>query len=165
MLTGDAERESELYMLLEGHDLGADVLKAGHHGSKTSTSGDFLEMVSARYAVISVGKDNSYGHPHDDVLNLLGIVKADVYRTDELGTIVAISDGETLTFTFENPPTKANAPPEKATETKEVTVYVTKTGSKYHRSGCRYLRKSMTPIKLSDAKKRYGACSVCRPPR
>ena len=165
LLTGDAEKESELYMRLEGHNLRADVLKVGHHGSNTSTSGDFVGMVLPRYSVISVGKDNSYGHPHEHVLNLLEIIKSDVYRTDELGTIVAISDGETLAFAFEKTPVISKAKSEeKAVETQEVTVYITRTGSKYHRAGCRYLRQSMIPIKLSDAKKRYGACSVCRPP-
>ena len=52
-----------------------------------------------------------------------------------------------------------------STDKQEVTVYATRTGSKYHRSGCRYLRKSQIPMSLDSAKQRYGACSVCNPPR
>lgn len=170
LLAGDAEREAERDMLLEGLDLKADVLKVGHHGSETSTSSEFLIAVWPKYAVISVGEGNSYGHPHRHVLNMLEIAGASVYRTDELGTIVTISDGETLTFVFEKDETEsvevgATKEKEPETEVKEITVYITRTGSKYHRSGCRYLRQSRIPISLSEAKRRgYGACSVCRPP-
>ncbi len=70
-----------------------NVLKVAHHGSKTSTSKEFLKQVKPQIAIISVGKDNSYKHPSEQVLERLKSIKAKIYRTDELGTILLISDG------------------------------------------------------------------------
>lgn len=72
----------------------ADVLKVAHHGSTTSSSYGFLETVSPKYAIISVGADNTYGHPDFDILNRLSSVGAAVLRTDRLGTIAVFSDGD-----------------------------------------------------------------------
>lgn len=96
LFTGDASSNSEKLIL--DKDLNSTVLKVGHHGSKYSSSAQFLVKVRPKYAVISCGKDNSYGHPHDVTINKLEKINAQVLRTDELGTIVAISDGENITF-------------------------------------------------------------------
>lgn len=80
LFTGDAETVSENEMLGKGHDLKADVLKVGHHGSDTSTTTQFLKAVSPTYAVISVGTGNSYGHPSPSVLNRLSATQIDIYR-------------------------------------------------------------------------------------
>lgn len=101
LLTGDAGFDSEDEMITMGYDLQSTVLKVGHHGSKTSTSSGFLQAVRPQYAVICVGKDNSYGHPTDEALSRLKVAGAEAYRTDEKGTIVITSDGTTLTFNFE----------------------------------------------------------------
>lgn len=101
LFTGDAEREAELDIIDSGYDLSADVLKVGHHGSSTSTSYVFLREVMPEYAVISCGKNNSYGHPHEETLSRLSDEGAVIYRTDESGHIVAVSDGENITFTTE----------------------------------------------------------------
>jgi beta-lactamase superfamily II metal-dependent hydrolase len=99
LFTGDAEKESEQQMLKKYSDnLRCDVLKVGHHGSSSSTSANFLKAVSPKYAVISCGKDNDYGHPHKEVLSRLSTAKVEVYRTDEQGTILASSNGTDLTF-------------------------------------------------------------------
>lgn len=74
----------------------ADVLKLGHHGSSTSTSGDWLSAVSPTYAIISCGKDNDYGHPHSEILNLLKKNNIAFFRTDQSGSIVIVSDGEAV---------------------------------------------------------------------
>ena len=98
MFDGDAESISETEMLNKGFDVKADVLKVGHHGSNSSTSAEFLKKVSPKYAVISVGKDNDYGHPNKETMERLkdsGIV---VYRTDECGTIICTSDGNNISF-------------------------------------------------------------------
>ncbi|GGH17474.1 MBL fold metallo-hydrolase [Paenibacillus segetis] len=97
LFTGDAESKSENDMLADGVDLKADVLKVGHHGSKTSTSKAFIDAVKPNYAIISVGK-NSYGHPDSGILGRLNNVNAVTYRTDKQGTITAISDGSKITF-------------------------------------------------------------------
>ena len=81
--------------------LSATVLKVGHHGSNTSSTYVFLRKVMPTYAVISCGRDNSYGHPHAEVLSRLADVGATVYRTDERGTITCRSNGEKVTFKTE----------------------------------------------------------------
>ncbi|HEY8891739.1 MAG TPA: ComEC/Rec2 family competence protein [Clostridium sp.] len=98
MFEGDAEDISENEMLSKGFDVSADVLKIGHHGSSSSTTDAFLDKVNPKYAVISVGKDNSYGHPHKSTMVKLKAKGIKVYRTDENGTIVATSDGKNITF-------------------------------------------------------------------
>ena len=94
IVTGDAEDYSEYMMIDSGMDLKADVLRVGHHGSRYSTTGEFLRAVQPAYAVISVARDNSYGHPHPETLERLEKAGARVLRTDELGTVVMASDGK-----------------------------------------------------------------------
>lgn len=187
LFTGDAGNESE-GQITSG--IKADVLKVGHHGSKTSTSQAFLNKVNPKYAVIEVGKDNSYGHPTAATLAKLEKIGATIYRTDKDGTIIFTSDAKTISINKKSSSIKEQAPPSSApaavaaapqqtapaekqpevttpaTDNKSVTVYVTKTGGKYHTGGCRYLRKSKIAISLSDAQARgYGPCSVCDPPQ
>lgn len=96
LFTGDAEQLSEQEILKNGSDISCDVLKVGHHGSKTSTTTDFLSSAQPEIAVISCGKDNSYGHPHKQTLNKLHKYGTTVYRTDELGTVILDCDGITI---------------------------------------------------------------------
>ena len=93
LFTGDAEAVSEGEITA---DIRADVLKVSHHGSHTSTSQSFLNKVEPSYAVISVGSGNSYGHPSDAVMSRLSAAGVSVYRTDESGTIVIVTDGESI---------------------------------------------------------------------
>lgn len=93
LFTGDAEKE-ELETITD--NISADVLKVGHHGSTTSTTEEFLSRVNPTYAIISVGKDNSYGHPHDKVLRLLEKFNCKIFRTDVDKTVVFSSNGNTL---------------------------------------------------------------------
>ena len=85
IFTGDAEIDSEQEILAHGYDLNAEVLKVGHHGSTSSTSDEFLQAVSPEYAVISVGIDNTYGHPHQETLDKLNAAGVTIYRTDLSG--------------------------------------------------------------------------------
>jgi len=98
LFMGDAQTSNEQDMIDKGYDLSADVLKLGHHGSHTSTSLAFLNKVNPKYAVISVGKGNDYGHPHQVVMARLKVKNIPVYRTDESGTIIATSDGINIKF-------------------------------------------------------------------
>lgn len=99
LFTGDAEELSEKEMLENNERLlKADVLNVGHHGSVTSTSEAFLNAVDPKFAVISAGKDNSYGHPHKEILERLEDKGIKIYRTDLQGDIIVISDGETIQF-------------------------------------------------------------------
>lgn len=90
LFIGDAEKE-ELSTVTA--DMSADVLKVGHHGSRTSTTEEFLEEVNPEYAVISCGIDNDYGHPHEEAVSLLNEFNVEYYRTDLQGTIKITSDG------------------------------------------------------------------------
>ncbi|WP_338834030.1 ComE operon protein 3 [Moorella humiferrea] len=98
LFTGDAETVSEEEMLSAGYNLKADVLKVGHHGSASSTSAAFLKAVAPKYAVISVGKGNDYGHPDPRVLERLQRAGVKIYRTDEHGTVIIVSDGRNITI-------------------------------------------------------------------
>ena len=98
LFTGDAGEAAEKDILKTGVDVSADVYKIGHHGSRYSTSADFFAAVNPFYAVISCGADNAYGHPHAETLNTLRTAGVKVYRTDEAGTIIASTDGRSISF-------------------------------------------------------------------
>lgn len=98
LFTGDAEEDAEADMLENGIDLSADVLKVSHHGSSTATTQKFLDSVNPSYAVISVGADNRYGHPHAEVMNRLREKGVKVFRTDEQGSLIATSDGSKIAW-------------------------------------------------------------------
>lgn len=93
LLTGDAGEIVELELIQNNIDLKSELLKVGHHGSKYASSLDFLKKVNPQYAIIQVGKDNDFGHPHLRALDNLQKIGAEIWRTDLQGTIIAISDG------------------------------------------------------------------------
>ncbi|HWR42773.1 DNA internalization-related competence protein ComEC/Rec2 [Sporomusa sp.] len=95
LLTGDLEAQGEAAMLAQGV-LPCTVLKVGHHGSKTSSTAPFLQAISPRFAVISVGYGNRFGHPHPETLKRLAEIKTLIYRTDRQGAIVFKSDGKNI---------------------------------------------------------------------
>ena len=99
LLMGDAEAEVEETLLAAKTELAADVLVVGHHGSATSSSENFLKAVAPRYAILSVGEDNSYNLPNTGVLTRLKEQGTALYRTDLQGTVTVTSDGENLTIT------------------------------------------------------------------
>jgi competence protein ComEC len=101
LFTGDAETDSEGELLAKGYDLKADVLKVGHHASTSSTSASFLKAVSPSVAVIFVGKDNTYGHPHRETLLKLTAAGVKCYRTDLNGTITITVNGTDLMVSTE----------------------------------------------------------------
>jgi len=94
LFTGDAEQDAERSMIARGHTLQADVLHVGHHGSSTSSSLPFLQAVRPKVAVYSAGVDNSYGHPHREVIARLKDLNVAIYGTDVHGTIRVETDGE-----------------------------------------------------------------------
>lgn len=102
MLTGDATLETERDVVKGSPAalLDSDILKVGHHGSRTATSEELVQVVTPGYALISQGKDNKYGHPHKEVLDLLIGLGVKVFRTDTNGSIIMTSDGKTETFSF-----------------------------------------------------------------
>ena len=187
ILTGDCETEAEQDILNSGTNLKADVYKAGHHGSNTSTSEDFISAIKPASVVISCGEGNKYGHPHKVTLDKIKKVGADVYRTDEQGTIIATSDGKTIrwntngTGTF-TPGVYAMDDEPAATTTTTTTVvtaevpqegysYVLNTNShKFHYPDCSSVSKMSEKNKAYSSKTReqiiadgYEPCKVCNP--
>jgi len=99
MFTGDAEEDEEAIIVEKyGDSLSSDILKSGHHGSNSSSSEVFLNAVSPSAAVISCGKGNSYGHPHKSTLEHYAEHRIKVYRTDELGSVILVSDGRKIMY-------------------------------------------------------------------
>lgn len=99
LFTGDAEREVEQAILDRGTNISATVLKVGHHGSYTSTSYLWLRQIMPKYAVISVGAGNSYGHPTEAVLSRLRDAEVKTFRTDMQGDVICTSNGSSVSFT------------------------------------------------------------------
>lgn len=149
LFTGDAEREEEQDILNAGYTLESTVLKVGHHGSDTSTTYPFLREIMPEYAVISVGNDNSYGHPTEDTLSRLRDADVKVFRTDMQGHIICTSDGKTVSFAVERnqdadtlqPPapivTQTPEPTDEPDDVLDGTDYVLNTKSKkFHYPSC-----------------------------
>lgn len=98
LFMGDAEKQSELEITA---DVKADVIKVGHHGSSTASTEEFIKKVKPTYAVIEVGADNSYGHPHDEVIDLYSKMNTKIFTTSENGDIFIESDGKIISFVTE----------------------------------------------------------------
>ena len=96
---GDAPQSIEEYIVkLEGKGVDCEVLKVGHHGSRTSTSGVFLSVVSPELVMISAGLNNKYGHPHKEVIDRLNDAGATIFKTYDKGVVTVFSDGKTVTL-------------------------------------------------------------------
>ena len=96
--TGDCEKDAEEEILQSGININAQIYKAGHHGSSSSSSEEFVKAINPKYALISVGKDNSYGHPHKKTIKLFNKMNISIKRTDELGTVIITTDGNDINF-------------------------------------------------------------------
>jgi hypothetical protein len=147
-------------MLNSGADVSANVLKVGHHGSSTSTGYRFLYETDPDYAVISVGADNTYGHPHRETICILSDAEIPVFRTDELGTIVAVSDGSQIQFTWEN----TGSAPSNAAQAD--TAYIgNKNSKKLHLPTCSGLPAEKNQVIFKSYSEAvaagYSACPNC----
>ena len=162
LFTGDMEVAAENDMLDHWGSQWqtADVLKVGHHGSDTSTGYRFLYDVAPTYAVISVGEDNTYGHPHDEPMSRLHDAGCTVFRTDQLGTVIAVSDGQELFFTWEN----QSAEPGNA-EKADILYIGNKNSKKFHTPDCSSLPSEKNRIEFSSYDEAidagYSPCGSC----
>ncbi len=181
LFTGDAEREAEKLILESEATISADVLKVGHHGGDTSTTYPFLREIMPQIAVISVGNNNSYGHPTENVLSRLRDADVKVYRTDMQGHIIITSDGENLTVTTErnqnaetNPtipssPEVPSTPADPEPDIPEVSgEYIGNINSKkLHLPTCSFLPREENRIYFASIEtatnEGYEACSRCKP--
>lgn len=166
LFTGDAEKDVETRIINSGADIKADVLKVGHHGSITSSSYYFLRTVMPQLAVISCGKDNSYGHPHKEVLERYLQAEITVYRTDELGTVCISTDGEKLTAKCGGNVQEVNVV--SATPGLQPTSYIgNKSSKKFHLSSCKSLPKEENRVTFESREEAinsgYSPCRSCQP--
>lgn len=175
LFTGDAERTAEADIIDSGANLSVTVLKVGHHGSDTSTSYPFLREVMPEYAVIQVGKDNSYGHPTEDTLSKLRDADVKVYRNDLQGTIVCSSDGETVSFSTERNasaqtnPTVTDTTEENGIEDTDTSIeYIgNKNSKKFHLPTCKNLPAEKNRVFFDSRQEAIDAgfdpCGNCNP--
>lgn len=187
IFTGDAEHNSEEEMCSSKIDLDCDVLVPGHHGSATATTWDFLEETVPEYAVISCGTGNQYGHPDKDTMDKLQDMDIQVFRTDEQGTIIAVSDGTRIDWNTQpcndysagdsadtgTQPQSAAAPapqvqdtpaPAAEAQTQTASVWLSATGSKYHSiPDCGNMNPANArQVSQADAEAQgYEACKKC----
>jgi len=165
LFTGDMETEAETDMMdywqISPGLLDADVSKVGHHGSDTSTGYRFLYEVMPAYGVISVGEGNSYGHPHEEPMSRLRQAGVTILRTDQLGSVIAHSDGETVYFTWEN----QSAAPENAEQAQPEQYIGNKNSQKFHSPFCGSLPSEKNRVEFSSYQEAiaagYTPCSGC----
>ena len=190
LFVGDAERDAEQDILSAGYDISATVLKVGHHGSETSSTYPFLREIMPEYAVISCGRNNSYGHPHENTLSRFRDAGVALYRTDIQGTITCVSDGGTVSFSTErnqyvetNPtipselPTFSPDTPAPSPERPSVSTSSPQSGSgsyignrnshKFHRPSCSTLPAEQNRVFFNTREEAviagYDACQRCNP--
>lgn len=163
MFTGDAGSTVERDIIDNCADIESDIFQAGHHGSSTSNSYYFLREVNPKYVVISCGKGNMYGHPHEEALSRFNDLGAEIFRTDTQGTVIAVDDGENITFNCEGK--KATRP---YTEDREEANYIGNVNSKkYHLPSCSGLpnEENRVYFKTAEAAESagYEPCGRCHP--
>lgn len=178
LFTGDAETEAEADIVRNGIDISADVYQVGHHGSSTSSSDELLDQADPSFAVISCGEGNSYGHPRAETLNKFRQRGIQVFRTDEQGTIVAVSDGSQITWNSSpsetwksGEPTAGQQQPVPSTElpSQNASVsYVLNTNTKkFHLPDCSGLptknRQDSSQNREELIRQGYEPCKQCNP--
>lgn len=179
IFTGDAEKIVEKDILATGINIDADLMKMAHHGSSTSNTEAFLDKISPNIAIITCGKDNSYGHPHKEIVECLNKRNINTYRTDLQGHIIALSDGKTIAIKTE----KTNVV---TTDDKNINnsknktdnmvnginiEYIFNTNSKvFHYLDCDGVKqmsqknkKQFIGIREDAIKMGYRACGICKP--
>ncbi|MFP4041875.1 MAG: MBL fold metallo-hydrolase [Bacteroidales bacterium] len=165
LFAGDAEHEAEKAIIKNNDDVQADVIKVGHHGSRTSSSSSVLSKVSPEAAVIMAGEGNQYGHPHDETLDALAANDIDIYRTDKHGTIVTTTDGETIEISTEH-----DAETTSGADPGEEKFVGSVNSDKYHYPSCRWAENINPENEVwfdtaEEAQNQgYEPCGTCKPP-
>lgn len=164
LFTGDIEAEAEEDMLdyWEGKlDWDVDVLKIGHHGSDTSSSYRFIHETQPEYGIVSVGSDNTYGHPHSSIMKRCADAGTVIFRTDRLGSVTVRSDGREVTLVWEN----RKAEPENALPAGSVVYIGNIKSGKFHSSECGSLPKEENRVYfdsfLDALEAGYSPCGGC----
>lgn len=166
LFTGDAEHDVETKIVDSGADIKADVLKVGHHGSSTSTSYYFLRSILPFYAIISCGKDNSYGHPHQETLDIFKQAETSVFRTDEGGTVCVSTDGENITVKQGEHSERINYGENTSALNKKAYIG-NKNSKKFHLPDCKSLPSEENRVIIDSREEAinsgYSPCGICKP--
>jgi hypothetical protein len=173
LFTGDIEKEREGQLLNESrNNLKVDILKITHHGSSSGSSPLFIQAVNPETSIISCGKDNQYGHPHQETLTLLQSLGINIYRTDLNGTILIETNGTDYQVSTEKE--SIRAPPivkseTKTSESQEYKYAASKNSDVFHYISCFYIAR-IKPENLILFKTREEAiasgrrpCKKCNP--
>ena len=173
LFTGDAGTISENEQLATGFSLKTDVLKVGHHGSRTSSTQKYLTAVNPTYAVICCGVDNTYGHPHTETMTRLTGINAQIYRTDQHGTIIFTTNGKVIIITVtqsatpSSTPTDSTAPTSTPISNSPEGYIGNKSTNKFHKPSCTSLPKEENRIYFDTRQEAvdagYTACGTCKP--
>lgn len=191
LLTGDTEQEAEEEMIRSGQDLHADLYVAGHHGSSSSSSQDFLTAVDPSYVWISCGADNSYGHPHKETMEKFEKDGIQMFRTDRQGEVSVYADGNSYWFSMAPSDDWKSGNEEMGAEGKDSTVTIAETVTsggeesspesadtyilnthtfKFHRTDCEAVEKMSEQNKEVSHLSReeligqgYSPCGACKP--
>jgi len=173
LFMGDADIEIEQQI----GKVDCDVLKVGHHGSRTASDSAFLEYASPTYAIISCGEGNSYGHPHKEAIDRLTYCGAQILRTDLLGTITIHSDGKDLTVAygkedieFDNTEESFEEDEIISSETQSVKWILNTSSKKIHKPDCRHIKEISEKNKMESfssiqelTEEGYTTCGTCKP--
>lgn len=170
LFCGDAETQAEQDICASGADIQADVLKLSHHGSSTSSSASFLDEVNPSIALISCGKDNSYGHPHKEILAKMERRNITVLRTDQLGTIILSTDGNALSWTSEQGTEEEDSAAMQETSPQEESFVLNTNTRKFHLPDCSSVqqmgkknRQEYTGTREELIQQGYDPCKNCNP--
>lgn len=191
LLTGDAEQEAEEEMIRSGQDLHADLYVAGHHGSSSSSSQDFLTAVDPSYVWISCGADNSYGHPHKETMEKFEKDGIQMFRTDRQDEVSVYADGNSYWFSMAPSDDWKSGNEEMGAEGQDSTVTIAETVTsggeenspesadtyilnthtfKFHRTDCEAVEKMSEQNKEVSHLSReeligqgYSPCGACKP--
>jgi len=164
LFTGDAGTISENEQLAAGFSLKSDVLKVGHHGSRTSSTQKYLTAVAPSYAVLCCGAVNDYGHPHTEAMARLTGTGATIYRTDQQGTIIFTTDGKDITVSVSRdiPPTDPSSSPQP-----DIVYIGNKNTKTFHKSTCGSLPAEQNRVIFNTRQEAidagYNPCSNCKP--
>jgi len=170
LFTGDADTKSENEQLASGFPLSADVLKVGHHGSRTSSNQNYLNAVAPLFAVISCGQGNTYGHPHSEAMARLVDTGAAIYRTDLNGTVTFTTDGVNISVSTSRTGAQSSLPytSTPASTSPAPSSYIGNINSKiFHLPTCSSLPQEQNRVYFATRDEAIGVgftpCSVCKP--
>lgn len=169
LFSGDAEFDTEyIAAMYAGDALQSTIYHAGHHGSSTSSNYAFINAIQPSYIIISCGKDNSYGHPHEETLSRFQQLSAVILRTDQEGTIIVRSDGESISIAAENNPV-LNPAADPNDTTPDACYIGNKNSKNFHFPECASVsamkEKNKVPFYSRDEAiaKGYNPCGECKP--